>query len=252
MSSFLKTGFSIIDIFSIEEHQIISKTIKNAINERLNAIAVNRFFLNDLKDYHNLNLTDDFHKKVVDASSRCIDFNNFSASIKKNNSIKQIMDECWDHHEFRLIWVGNLKNDEVKENYSSFRIARPNLLNDVGGIHLDKHVGGVKNLGDENLLTFWIPIVGFNEKYTLNFAPGSHQYDHPDNFIEEDSNYISMTYGDDYTGKFKYCRPQLSLGQGVIFDPNLLHGASYNLGQDTRISIELRLFNAKTKYVFDS
>jgi ectoine hydroxylase-related dioxygenase (phytanoyl-CoA dioxygenase family) len=251
MNSFSKNGFSIIDVFSTEEHRIISDTIKKSINDRLNDLTGDEFTLSDLKDYHNLSLADNVHKQVVDAPNRCIDITNFSTRIKKNKFIKKIMDESWGHHEYRLIFIGNLKNFDKKENCCSYRISRPNLSQDVGGIHLDKHVGGIKNLGDKNLLTLWIPIEGFNEKYTLNFAPGSHQFNHPDNCINDDSNYISMTYNNTYTNKFKYYRPQLNLGQGVIFDPNLLHGASYNLGEDTRVSIELRFFNAKTKYEFD-
>ena len=252
MSIFSKHGFRIIDLLSEKKHEIISQSIKKKINERLKIVTDNCYYLSDLKDYHKLNLTDDVHKQIVNASCRHLDFNDFIDDIKKNNSIKKILDECWGHHEFRLIWVGDLMNDTIKENYCTFRLARPSVYQDVGGIHLDKHVGGIKNLGEKNLLTLWIPIVGFDEHYTLKFAPESHQHVHPDNFIEEDKNYISMTYDDDYTDNFKYSRPKLKLGQGVIFDPNLLHGGSYNLGVDTRVSIELRLFNTETKYVFDS
>jgi len=161
------------------------------------------------------------------------------------------MDELWGHHEFRLIWVGDLNKSAIQENYVTYRVARPNLSHDAVGIHLDKHVGGVKNLGDKKTLTIWIPIVGFDEQYTLNLSPGSHQYAHPDNSIEECSSYLSRTFDKDYIDKFKFYRPKLNVGQGIIFDPNLLHGKSYNLGLDTRVSLELRLFNAKEKYVFD-
>ena len=252
MNNFSKNGFSIIDVFSKKEHQSIIETITKTVNKRLNLLSKVNFQVSDLKDYHDLTLAEDIHKKVVDGSSRFIDLNNFNASIKKNNLLTQIMDECWGHHEFRLIWVGDLNKNAIQENYATFRLARPNLSHDVVGIHCDKHVGGIKNMGEKNTLTIWVPIVGFDEKYTLNLSPGSHQYTHPDNSIEADDNYLSRTFDEDYISKFKFYRPNLNVGQGVIFDPNLLHGKSYNLGIDTRVSIELRLFNAKKKYVFDS
>ena len=250
MNNFLKNGFSIVDVLAKEEHQMISKTIKRLLNQRLSVLTNDGIHLNNLKDYHNLPLTEDIHNKVVGSSFRRIDFKDFYACIKNNSSINKIMNESWGHNEFRLFFIGNLKEFDTKENYSSFRLARPNISRDVGGIHVDKHAGGIKNIADKNLLIIWIPIVGFSQEYTLNFAPGSHKYDHPESSIEEDNRYISMTYDDNYTDKFKYHRPKLNLGQGIIFDPNLLHGKSYNLGLDTRVSIELRLFNAKKNFSF--
>ena len=97
-----------------------------------------------------------------------------------------------------------------------------------------------------------IPIVGFDEHYTLKFAPGSHQHVHPDNFIEEDKNYISLTYDKGYTDNFNFIRPKLKLGQGIIFHPNLLHGRSYNDGVNTRVALQFLLFNGKKAFDFDS
>ena len=229
---------------------MISKTIKSALNQRLSTLTNNQIYLHNLKEYHNLHINEDIHNKVVGSSFRRIDFKDYYACIKNNKSINKIMDELWGHHEFRLFFIGNLKKFDSKENYCSFRLARPNILKDVGGIHADKHAGGIKDIADKNLIIIWLPIVGFSQEYTLNISPGSHKYDHPESSIEKDNKYISMTYDDEYTSKFKYHRPELNLGQGVIFDPNLLHGKSYNLGSDTRVSIELRLFNAKKKYSF--
>lgn len=250
MNNFSKNGFSIIDVLAREEHQKISKNIKRVLNQRLSAVTNDQMYLNNLKDYHKLPLTEDIHQKVVDSSFRRIDFTDFYNCIKNNNSVKKIMDDSWGHHEYRLFCIGNLKEFDSMENYCTFRLARPNISSDVGGVHLDKHVGGIKNLGDKNLLTIWIPIEGFSKEYTLNIASGSHKFNHPESSIEEDSRYISMTYDDDYIRNYIYHRPKLDIGQGIIFDPNLLHGASYNLGFHTRVSIELRLFNAKTNYVF--
>ena len=50
---------------------------------------------------------------------------------------------------------------------------------------------------------------------------------------------------ENYTKKYKYIRPQLRLGEAIIFHPNLIHGGSLNLGKKTRVSIDFRLFNKK-------
>ena len=210
------------------------------------------FVLDDLKDYHKLKLTNDVHSQIVKSSNRRIKAtrNNFNI-FKKNANIQQLMKHCWGHNKYRLIWVGDLSNDNIHEDCCSSRIARPGIYQDVGGVHLDKHVGGNKNVAENNLLTLWLPIVGFDERYTLRIAPGSHKSVHPDEFIIKNKSYISMTYEKSYIDNFNFIRPKLKVGQGIIFDPNLLHGASYNFGVDTRVSLEFRFFNAKTHFSFD-
>ena len=62
--------------------------------------------------------------------------------MENNTNLSQIMEHCWGHSKYRLIWVGALYKHEIVENKCSFRLARPGILKDVGGVHLDKNYGG--------------------------------------------------------------------------------------------------------------
>ena len=48
-----------------------------------------------------------------------------------------------------------------------------------------------------------------------------------------------------YYRKFKYKRLNLKKGEAILFDPNLIHGGTDNLGTKTRVSLEFRLYNHK-------
>ena len=239
---FSKNGFAIIDLWNKEYHKSIIQKINKKINTSIKSLGNVFDLLDDLKDYHRLNMNEDSHIQLMQSSNRIIaEKNNFNF-LKKNTNLCQIMEHCWGHSKYRLIWLGALSRHEILENYCAFRLARPGILEDVGGVHLDKNYGGEKNYEQDCLLTLWVPIVGFDERYTLKIAPESHRLSHPDSFIQEDKNYISLTYDEGYTDNFNFLRPKLKLGQGIIFHPNLLHGRSYNNGVNTRVALQFLLF----------
>ena len=97
----------------------------------------------------------------------------------------------------------------------------------------------------KSILILWLPIVGFSKKYTLNFSPGSHNYTHENKHIEKNNDYVSVTYNKEYIKLCDFIRPELKKGQGILFDPNMLHGASINTGSKTRMSVEFRLFSVE-------
>ena len=53
---FHKNGFTIIDLWSKKYHKIITQTIKNKINVLIESVGDDFGLLDDLKDYHKLNL----------------------------------------------------------------------------------------------------------------------------------------------------------------------------------------------------
>jgi len=42
-------------------------------------------------------------------------------------------------------------------------------------------------------------------------------------------------------------RPNLNLGEGIFFHPDLVHGDSENLGTKTRVSLEIRFYRREIK-----
>ena len=97
------------------------------------------------------------------------------------------------------------KNKDIKNNVVGFRISRPSIKNkkDATGVHIDLHVGG-KICNDKNvLITIWVPLIGFNQNYSLNISPKSHIKSHSiKNFVY--SKTVTNVFSKDYYKKFKF------------------------------------------------
>ena len=112
--------------------------------------------------------------------------------ILENKLINRLMLKTWGHNEAIIKWVGSLKNKDIKNNVVGFRISRPSVKNkkDATGVHIDLHVGG-KICNDKNvLITIWVPLIGFNQNYSLNISPRSHIKTHSiKNFVYSKDGY---------------------------------------------------------------
>ena len=64
-----------------------------------------------------------------------------------------------------------------------------------------------------------------------------------DNDIVKNNYYVSPVFNKKYTNKFKGFRPNLKPGQIILFNSNLLHGSSLNVGDKSRLSMEIRICN---------
>ena len=127
-----------------------------------------------------------------------------------------------------------------KKNYSISAAPPP---------HVDLNAGKIIKTQKKNsapvCFTLWTPLIGFSKKYTLRFAPRSHLVNHPTSKIEKNTNYISPVFKKKYYQKFKYKRLDLKKGEAILFDVNLIHGGTENLGSKSRVNLEFRLYNNK-------
>ena len=57
----------------------------------------------------------------------------------------------------------------MKKKENKLAIFGGKKINDVAGVHIDLNSGG-ERLKKEDLVTLWIPIIGFSKKYTLNLV----------------------------------------------------------------------------------
>jgi len=247
ITQFNKNGYAIISI--LDQDQLLD--IKNMIKERIiDLLEFNSVYKNkiNLEEYHKW-VSDKNHSLIVELNTRYIALNDrFNNIINNNISINKILFHLWKHNRWSIKWIGSyLLQKELLDNSCAFRIARPysKYKNDVGGVHLDLHYGGKIRTNILSLMTLWIPIIGFSEKYTLRIAPGSHKKQHPVGEIIKQNEYISPVMNKNYIKTFSYIRPRLKKGQGILMHPNLLHGASYNHGVNTRFSLDIRIFNEK-------
>ena len=240
---FEKHGYAIIKFFS-------KKDIKNfldKVNLKLYSLIKKRLF-NDLKNYHKVSLTKEEHTILVNPHTRFIDFDRtIIKKIKSNKILKNILNYYWENENFNIKWGSSTLNYKTIPNASGYRIARPISTNnkDVAGVHIDLHFGGKIRTNNKAMLTFWTPLTGFSNKYTLRIAPYSHKHYWPVSSISKQKKYITPVFKKNYKFPYKFYRPNLKIGEVLIFHPNLLHGGSLNNGKNTRVSLDFRIFNTK-------
>tara|TARA_B100000287_G_C20634148_1_gene781018 strand:+ start:132 stop:908 length:777 start_codon:yes stop_codon:yes gene_type:complete len=247
LKNYIDKGFCIVKLFKKKDIINIKKLLTKKLKLLDKKNLLKSLNVDNLDEYHNFNLTDEYHKNLLKTSTRYIKLGiNQNNIIKKLNILNLLMLKNWGHNKSSLFWVGSLKDKNYKSNVIGFRISRPkeSKPKDATGVHVDLHVGG-KICNDRNvLISIWIPIIGFSHKYSLKIAPKSHTYHHPiKSFIK--SKTVTNIFSDRYIKKFSFIRPNLKIGQAIIFHPNLLHGNSFNLGNKTRFSLEARLYNKK-------
>lgn len=233
VNSFKKNGYVKLKLFNKNEISLI----KNLVLFKLNKIYNLGFY--DIKNFHNFSLSKSIHSKLLNPSTRYIDFdlfkNKFPNYKKKTNLFFR---NYWGRCKTEVYWVGSLKKKQIKKNKVGFRLVRPSNFNEGGVEHTDSYS---KYL--DSFVTIWIPLVGFDSKYTLRYSKKSHLIEHPKVKQVKQKKYISKALDKKYIKKFKFIRPKMQIGDAIIHHPNILHGASPNLGKVTRVSIEIRIFN---------
>jgi hypothetical protein len=260
---FKNNGYCIINLLSREDINFIIKEITLKIINTINDKDIINF---DISKYHKFVSDDTLHKRIINPNNRFIPVGNkLKYKIKNNKKVKEIINNCWGHYNYVIRWREYLPNvneekdsNRNKNNCIGFRIARPYKIApyDVGGEHLDltysaasarvmrqKDDKEIIQGGKEAFLTLWTPMIGFNEKYTLRLSPKSHLINHPEKEILKQDKYISPIFNENYIKKFKFIRPRLKIGQAILFHPFLVHGSSFNYGINSRLSVEIRLYN---------
>ena len=93
----------------------------------------------------------------------------------------------------------------------------------------------------KNVISAYVPIIGFAPEQTIALVEGSHLKDYP-SILPTDSKFCRDEYRLDpnYEGVV-YLRPALKPGQALIFHPNTLHSEDIESGTQTRLSLEFRL-----------
>jgi len=242
---FLKNGYVIIELLGKKDLDLIINKICRKFNTILIKNKKNYLLKrNNIRNYHKLFFAKDDHEKLINSSSRYIFLDKkILNKIKKNKNILNIMKNYWGHEKFVPKWVGSIY--QIKDNAAGFRLARPSKLKiqDAAGSHSDINVGGKLANDHKILITAWVPLIGFNKKYTLRFAPTTHLIDHPYKAVTKQKKHMSKVFSKNYLKKFKFKRLNLKKGQAIFFHPNLIHGGSVNRGSYTRLSVEIRMFN---------
>jgi len=235
VESFTRQGYAIVDLLDTAQHARVEELIRHRLKEIANEVMPGRDFdLGALATYHRLGVPDDAHKRMMAPTYRYLKLSAQDQRMLLNDAVAPIFESFWGHRNAAMhYWFeGHQKIDGA----CVFRVVRPGA-GDVSGIHSESSYGIFP-------LTVWVPIVGFDERYTLKLSPGSHAVTHPPEAIQRNERFLARCYSDDYVRGFQFIRPNMRKGQAIVFHPNLLHGGSDNQADETRVSIEIRVFEA--------
>ena len=140
--------------------------------------------------------------------------------ILLNDTVKEFLTEVagqWQLHDDGLGWLG-------------FRLIRPN--------HGDGHPLLCKAWGPaKDVVSCWVPIIGFTPKQTITLVPGSH--------LRE---WQKAPMGGKFADEFRLAEPpghtynpHMRNGEAVFFHPRTLHSVDIRKGNVTGLSLEFRV-----------
>ncbi len=262
--SFYKEGYVILDLF---DDQWLTQC-RTLVLDRINALCEkNGITTKDpdwtLGKYHEVIASDDnVHRLLMKHADRYINLTKELAAPLYHPTVLEILKHYWGHSNPLITHRAHeIEDANEGENACCFRFVRPGV-HDVTGVHVDTYFGADADLynqsldsclrqqaDDADLITIWFPLVGFDERYSLRFAPGTHLIAHPLEAFVKSPEFITKAVTAEYEAQFDHVRPKLRPGQAIVFHPNLMHGGSMNEGDVTRVSMEIRLHNPSPKHL---
>ena len=229
VASFFKDGYVVINLFAEKDVNAILKELEKhyyRIGKK------HKVSISSLKSYHRISISDYTHNQLMHQDIRQIKLKNkFVKKIQKNNIVESITKFFYGQKKIGIFCE---YENYHRSNHAGVRIVKPFAT--ISGVHTESNVSP-----NYDPISLWCPLVGFDSKYTLRLAPGSHFFSHSNSNIVKDK-YLAKSYSKSYLKKFKFVRPNIKKGNAIVFHPNILHGGSVCSGKFTRISIEPRLF----------
>lgn len=229
IGSFFKDGFVVINLFAEKDVNLILCELEKyyfRIGKK------HKVSISNLKSYHRLPISDDTHNLIMHQDIRQIKLKDkFVKKIQQNKIVKSIVKFFYGQKKIGIFCE---YENYHRRNHAGVRIVKPFAT--TSGVHTESNVSP-----NYDPLSLWCPLIGFDSKYTLRLAPGSHFYSHSTSNIVKDK-YLAKSYSNNYLKKFKFVRPNVKKGHAIIFHPNILHGGSICSGKFTRVSIEPRIF----------
>jgi hypothetical protein len=125
-----------------------------------------------------------------------------------------------------------------------WRIVRPGVASDIGGMHTDRWFHLTQGEGpslfgpDETSVKMWLSIYtepGLNGLYVV---PGSHRREWRVKYTQAADGYPRPSLDEPLADSDRLLVP-VAPGQALLFNENLLHGGAMNAGSTTRVSVEI-------------
>lgn len=114
-----------------------------------------------------------------------------------------------------------------------FRLVRPGMN--------DGYPPSCKAWGPaKDVISLWVPIVGFGPCETLSIVSGSHKKD-IESVLPETSKFCKDEYRVRHPDKLSFSRPSMIPGEIILFDPRLIHSEDVEHADITRLNLEVRI-----------
>lgn len=231
-----KDGFVIEKIFNTDILESFKKKlIKNLKNNAKKYSISSIKNIENLEEYFHL-VSKKEHETLMDRETRTVKFKKSEVKLILNQRIKDLL-SFYSDKEYCILRSNDKFSRRGKDfkNRAGFRIVEPNS-NKVAGYHSDHY-----NLQNFKF-TMWIPLIGFNKKYSLQLITGSHFYKHSKKQIIKNKVGSAKLFRMGYLKKFsRPFRPNLKPGEVILFHPYLIHGNAKNLGKKIRASLEIKI-----------
>jgi hypothetical protein len=229
---FTNYGYEIINSNLVIEHDEFEKLMSQYFSNNISEFLKEDTVLKNMSNFHDIaNKTNLDHHAFIKFISRKL-----PKEFHKTNFIKKIISNCEK-------FIG--KNIKITDDLIWFRICRPGF-DDSNDFHRDHWF---PNYND--VLNLYIPICGSYSDSAMKIVPKSHKWSEEEVVptFSGDSGEKYIKNGVAYSAPgIKYCkyeiiphRPDIRLGDFMIFHPKCVHGGGDNFSNDTRISIEIRI-----------
>lgn len=224
--NFTRDGFEIFPLLSEEEYSIIKKFTLSVLGDLFNQYTEIKVGPHELLNYHIWGKKSEIpHKEMLRAKNRHLAAEKAIENILLNAKLDAFLTQI-NIKRFK-IWDEGL-------GWLAFRLIRPGPG--------DGYPFSCKNWGPaKDVLSLWIPILGFSQNVMINLIPGSHMKEYP-NYLPAETHFTKDEYRLNYTPLPQECiRPKMNPGECLIFHPKTLHAEEVENGDETRINLEFRI-----------
>jgi hypothetical protein len=232
-------GFTEIDFLSNDEFITLKNEITQSIKTILEATLKCSLVDFKLEDYHKFITNNDDHLLVV-SQTRDLFEDNVTINLP---FIKRKIENILHLKLTDIVPGTNYKMHLI------IRINRPNS-NDFNPPHKDIYEFYDEYKLTPKMINCWIPVAGVNINSSLPLAPSSHLIS--ENKIERtftggyfEGNKYRVRIIKKWDGSNNLIRSKAKYGQILLFSPYLVHGVAINNTSQTRVALELRLFETR-------
>ena len=229
---FTNYGYEIINSNLIREHQEFESLMSQYFSNNLSDFLTEKVSLDNMSNFHDVaNQSNLDHHLFIKHISRKLPL-----EFHNTGFIRKIIENCEQ-------FIG--KDIKITDDLVWFRICRPGF-DDSNDLHRDHWF---PNYND--VLNLYIPISGSYCDSAMKIVPKSHEWTEEEVIptFSGDSGRKHLKNGVAYSAPgIKHCkfeiiphRPDIGLGDFMIFHPKCIHGGGDNFSDDTRISIEIRI-----------